>query len=357
MKDPSPHIQLRTSPHIRSALPVDVIMRNVVYALVPVCLYAVFQFGISAMALLAVCAGGCVATEHLFSRLARRPSPVSDWSAVITGLLLALTLPPGFPLWMAAVAAFVGIAIGKVFFGGLGYNVMNPALVGRAFVQAAFTVPMTTWTPAMVQSRFTEFIPSTMTMPFMTPPSTAEWAAQAAEGWSGATPLALMKFDQVSTGTLDLLVGTTAGSAGETSALLIFVCGLYLVARRMMDWRITFGVLLAAFVTSGAFYWTRPDAYPTPVFMLFSGGMMLGAVFMATDMVASPVTPAGVWVYGALIGSVTVIIRLFGGLSEGVMYAILLGNAASPLISAMTQPRTYGAVRKTREAKDAKAGT
>jgi electron transport complex protein RnfD len=258
---------------------------------------------------------------------------------------------------MAAVAAFVGIAIGKVLFGGLGYNVMNPALVGRAFVQAAFTVQMTTWTPAMAHHRFTEFIPSTLTMPFMAPPSIAAWAAQAAgDGWSGATPLALMKFDHVSTGTLDLLIGTTAGSAGETSALLIFVCGLYLVARRMMDWRIAFSVLLTAFVTSGAFYWTRPEAYPTPVFMLFSGGMMLGAVFMATDMVASPVTPVGAWVYGALIGFVTVIIRLFGGLSEGVMYAILLGNAASPLISAMTQPRIYGAGRTSRETRKAKAG-
>lgn len=344
-------VELRTSPHIRTAEPVDVIMRNVVYALVPVCGYAVYQFGISALALLAVCAVSCVLTEYLFCKLSGKPSSVADWSGIITGLLLALTLPPGFPLWMAAVAGFVGVALGKAFFGGLGFNVMNPALVGRAFVQAAFTVPMTTWTPALARGRFTEFIPSTLTLPFMQPIQTGEWVARvASDGFTGATPLALMKFDHVATDTMQLFLGTTAGSAGETSSLLILACGMYLVFRKMMDWRITFSMLLAAFLASGAFYLLDPGAYPHPLFTLVSGGMMLGAVFMATDMVASPVTPAGIWIYGALIGIVTVIIRLFGGLSEGVMYAILLGNAASPLISGITQPRIYGATKKKAKA-------
>ncbi len=341
------HAQLRTSPHLKVAAPVDVIMRNVVYALLPVCAYAVYQFGVSALALLFTCTATCVLTEHLCCRLSGKPSCVADWSVVITGLLLALTLPPGFPLWMAAVAGCFGVAVGKMFFGGLGYNVMNPALVGRAFVQAAFTVPITTWTPALARGRFTEFIPSTLTPPFMAPRPSGEWAAAVAgDGFTGATPLALMKFDHVSTDTTQLLLGTTAGSAGETSALLILLCGLYLVFRKMMDWKIAFSMLFAAFTTSGAFYLACGDPYPTPLFMLFSGGLMLGAVFMATDMVASPVTPVGACVYGALIGFVTVIIRLFGGLSEGVMYAILLGNAFSPLISAVTQPRIYGARKR-----------
>ena len=358
MSLPLPHVRLRTSPHIHTAPPVDVIMRNVVYALFPICAYGVYQFGISVAALLVVCVGACVGTEYLFCRLTGKPSTVSDWSAVITGLLLALVLPPGFPLWMAAAAGFVGVGIGKVFFGGLGFNVMNPALVGRAFVQAAFTVPMTTWSPPLIPGRFTEFIPSTLTAPFMTPTPITEWIARVAgDGWSGATPLAAMKFDQVAAAdTLSLFTGTVAGSAGETSALLILLCGLYLVVRRMMDWRIAAAMLLAAFLTSGAFYLVDPAAYPHPLFTLFAGGIMLGAVFMLTDMVASPVTPTGVWIYGGLVGFLTVIIRLFGGLPEGVMYAILLGNAASPLIESITQPRIYGAVRKPR-AKPEAGGT
>lgn len=341
-----PNVQLRSSPHLRVSPSVDLIMRNVVYALFPVCAFSVYQFGISVFALLAVSVMTCLFTERLICRLSGKPSTTGDWSVVITGLLLALTLPPGFPLWMAAVASFVGVAIGKMLFGGLGFNVMNPALVGRAFVQAAFPASITTWSPYMSQGRFTEFIPTTLAPPFLRPSPLAEWIAEKSlDGFSGATPLALMKFDHVSTDSVQLLIGTTAGSAGETSALLLFICGVYLVIRKMMDWRITASILLVAAATSGVFYCLDPSVYPDPLFTLCSGGLMLGAVFMATDMVASPVTPWGVWIYGALIGFVTVVIRLFGGLSEGVMYAILLANASSPLISAVTQPRIYGAAK------------
>lgn len=350
MSDPGPNVILRTSPHLRVSPPVNVIMRNVVYALLPVCAFSIYQFGISVLALILVCTATCVLSEHYLARLAGKETTVKDWSAVITGILLALCLPPGFPLWMAAVASFVGIGLGKMFFGGLGFNVMNPALIGRAFAQASFTVPITTWTPYLVENRFTQFIPSTLTLPFLKPNPVKDWIAQVApDGFSGATPLAIMKFDHASTDSMQLLLGTTAGSAGETSAILILLCGLYLVARRMMDWRITFSVLVTAGGVSGLFYLLNPGVYPDPIFTLCSGGLMLGAVFMATDMVASPVTPAGVWIYGALIGLVTVIIRLFGGLNEGVMYAILLANACSPLISLLTQPRIYGA-RKPKEA-------
>lgn len=343
MLEQHPHIRLRTSPHIRAPQTVDVIMRHVVYALLPVCAFSVYQFGISALALIVTCTVACMAAEHLCCRLAGRPSTLPDWSIVITGILLALTLPPGFPLWMAVVTALFGVVVGKAFFGGLGYNVMNPALIGRAFAQASFTVSITTWTPSMAAGRFSEFIPSTLTPLFLRPPAVAEWAARVADGFTGATPLALMKFDKVPTATADLFVGMTAGSCGETSALLILLCGLYLVARRMMDWRITAAMLGSAFLVSGGFYLMNSAQYPTPWFTLGAGGLMLGAVFMATDMVASPVTPLGVWIYGGFIGLVTVIIRLFGGLPEGVMYAILLGNAVSPLISQVTQPRIYGA--------------
>ncbi len=338
-----PLVEIRTSPHVKQAPSVDQIMRNVVYALLPVCAFAVWAFGISVLALLLVTTAACVLTEQLFCWVARRPSTVSDWSVVITGILLALTLPPGFPLWMAAVAGFVGVTLGKLLFGGLGQNVLNPALVGRAFVQAAFPVAITTWTPGFGDGRFSEFIPSTLTLPFIQPPDISAWLqAQSVDGFTGATPLALMKFEHVATPAMDLFTGMTAGSAGETSGAAILLGGAYLVARRMMDWRIPTAVLASAAATGGLFWWLAPGQYPDPLFILFSGGLMLGAVFMASDMVASPVTPLGVWIYGALIGFVTVIIRLFGGLPEGVMYAILLGNAASPLISNWTQPRVFG---------------
>ncbi len=344
-------VVVHTSPHLRATPAVDVIMRNVVYALLPVAGFAVFQFGLSVLALIVTCVLTCLAVEHAICRLSGRATSVNDWSATITGLLLALTLPPGFPLWMAAVAAVVGIGVGKLFFGGLGHNVMNPALVGRAFAQAAFAAPMSTWVPVMAPDRFTAFIPSTLTPPFLRPASVADWLAQVApDGFSGATPLALMKFEHVPTDTLQLLLGSTAGSAGETSALLILVCGLYLMARRMMDGRIAVSMLLTAAVLATVFHLIDPAKYPGPLFTLCSGGLMLGAMFMATDMVASPVTPLGVWLYGALIGTLTIVIRLFGGLSEGVMYAILLGNACSPLLNAITQPRIYGAVKRRKAA-------
>lgn len=352
MPEKVPIIEVRTSPHVRRTPSVDQIMRNVVYALLPVCAYAVYQFGISALALILVTVLACVGTEQLFCRLSDKPTTVGDFSAVITGMLLALTLPPGFPLWMAVVAAFIGIALAKVMFGGIGLNVFNPALVGRAFVQAAFPVAITTWTPAFAPGRFTQFIPSTWTFPFAQPVAVGDWLKEVAvDGFTGATPLALQKFGDaahahVPTDSMALLMGQTAGSAGETMALLIFICGCYLAFRRMMDWRIPTATILGTYATAAAFYMVDPSGYPTPMFMVLAGGLMLGAMFMASDMTASPVTPVGVWVYGVLIGFLTVIIRLFGGLPEGVMYAILFGNAAAPLISAVTQPRVYGTSRR-----------
>ncbi|MFP4080424.1 MAG: RnfABCDGE type electron transport complex subunit D [Ectothiorhodospira sp.] len=333
------HIELKTSPHVKQGGSVQQIMRNVVLALLPICGFSVYHFGISALALMVVTTLTCVATEQLFNRLSRRPGTASDFSAVITGLLLALTLPPAFPLWMAALSGFIGIALGKSLFGGLGFNLFNPALIGRAFAQGAFPGAVSTWTLPGLPERFTEFLPSTLAAPFTTPAPV--------DAYTAATPLGEWKFQGEHAETWDLFTGMVAGSAGETSALLILVCGLYLIARRMMNWRIPAAVLGGAFLTAGAFYLLDPGHYPTPWFVLLSGGLMLGAFFMASDMVASPMTRSGLWLYGALIGFLTVIIRFFGGLPEGVMYAILLGNAASPLIDRFIQPRPYG-TRKRR---------
>ncbi|MBU1424086.1 MAG: RnfABCDGE type electron transport complex subunit D [Gammaproteobacteria bacterium] len=336
-------IELRTSPHQVSDRSVPTIMKHVVLSLLPVCAFSVWQYGLSALALLLTITATCLLTERLLNRSAGQPSTLGDWSAAITGVLLALTLPPSFPLWMGVVAGFVAIAIGKALFGGLGFNVFNPALIGRAFVQAAFPVAITTWVPAFSAQRFTELVPTTLTAPLMMPPEIVDWVKQqAVDAFTGATPLARWKFENVVASTYDLLTGAVTASAGETSAILILVCGLYLAARKFMDWRIPVAVLASAALTAWLFQWYDPAHYPSPTFVLFSGGLMLGAVYMATDMATSPVTPLGVWIYGAVIGVVTVMIRYFGGLTEGVMYAILLGNALTPFIDLYTQPRVFG---------------
>ncbi|MCB1847885.1 MAG: RnfABCDGE type electron transport complex subunit D, partial [Halieaceae bacterium] len=250
-----------------------------------------------------------------------------------TGLLYGLTLPPALPLWMVACGGIIGVAMGKFLFGGLGYNAFNPALVGRAFLQAAFPAAMTSWTPAFADGRFSSLPASTFTMPF---------AAPEYDVLSGATPLALMKFEQQLTASGDLLLGLTNGSAGETCAALILAGGVYLAARRMLNWRIPVSILGTVALLAWGFNLADPLHYPPAGFMLFSGGLMLGAVFMATDMVASPITHAGCIVYGVLIGVLVTVIRLWGGMPEGVMYAILLANAVSPHIDGLIQPRVFG---------------
>jgi electron transport complex protein RnfD len=347
MSEPTPaQLALRAAPLLHAPRSVDFIMRQVVLALLPLCAFGIYLFGLSAAALLAVVTLSCLGTERLFNRLANRESTLGDWSATITGLLLALTLPPGFPLWMGAVAGFIAIALGKTLFGGLGGNVLNPALVGRAFAQAAFPVAITTWTPPLLDGRFSHFIPSSLALPLMSPGPERIWAGINVDAVSGATPLAAHKFEHSGTAALDLFLGTTSGSFGETSALLILLCGAYLIARGIMGWRIPLAVLGSAFLLALLFHWVDATRYPEPLFMLLSGGLMLGALFMATDMVGAPVTPRGQWLFGSLIGVLTIVIRLFGALPEGVMYAILLGNAATPLIEAITQPRVFGDVGK-----------
>jgi len=340
-------IEVRTSPHMHADRSVDMIMRNVVYALLPLCAYAVWLFGISALALMVTTTAACLLTEHIGCRIKGVPSTITDFSAVITGLLLALTLPPGLPLWMAALGGFIAIAPAKLIFGGIGFNVFNPALVARAFLQAAFPVAITAYTPAHALHRFVEFIPSSLAWPLMKAAPLTDWIAKVrVDAFSGATPLMQQKFEHVTTSLQPLFFGDRAGSAGETSVILIALCGFYLIARKMMDWRITAAMLGSAALFSALFHLSDPAKYPDPLFVLCSGGLMLGAFFMATDPVGSPVTPIGVWIYGAFMGFMTILIRFKGGLPEGVMYAILLANALAPLIDNLTQPRVYGARKK-----------
>ncbi len=342
-----PKIQLETSPHISAGTDVRNIMLNVVLATLPLSAYMVFQFGLSALALIIIISASCLITERIFALINDRPNTLGDWSALITGLLLALTLPPSLPLWMGAVAGFVAIGLGKVVFGGLGFNVFNPALIGRAFVQAAFPVSVNTWPPSFFEGRFSSFIPSSLTWPFLSPPDIMQWGSKVAlDTWSGATPLALQKFQGEQVPVTELFMGLQPGFTTNAPAALIIICGLYLAVRNMLDWRIPVSIMASAALLSGLFYLIDPQHYPDPLFVLFSGGLMIGAWFMATDMVGSPVTPWGTVIFGALIGVITVIIRLFGGMAEGVMYAILLANAATPLIEYFTQPHVFGWRRK-----------
>lgn len=336
-------VEIRSAPHVKAPRTVEQIMRNVVYSLLPICAFFVFQYGISAAFSIIVITASCLLTERFFVNTGTQSGSLSDWSATITGILLALSLPPGFPFWMGIIAGFVAIALGKALFGGIGFNVFNPALVGRAFVQAAFPLAIATYTPSFLPGRFSEFIPSSLAWPLMMPADTVAWLhARQLDALSGATPLAKWKFEGVLASAEELLSSLSGHMAVGPSPVLIIVCGLYLALRRFMDWRIPLAIIGSAGLTAWILFAVSPTAYPNPFFMLFSGGLILGAVFMATDMATSPVTPAGMWVYGALIGLLTVVIRYYSGLPEGVMYAILLGNAASPLIERITQPTPFG---------------
>jgi electron transport complex protein RnfD len=350
-------IEIRSAPHIKGPRSVEMIMRNVVGSMLPICAFYVYQYGISALTSMLVVTGACLATERFFVSTGTQSGSTADWSATITGILLALSLPPGFPLWMGAVAGIVAIALGKALFGGIGFNVFNPALVGRAFVQAAFPTAIATYTPSFLPGRFSEFIPSSLTLPFMMPPDGAAIEAwvrlQHLDAIAGATPLARWKFDGVITPAEELLSSLAGHMAVGPSPLLILLCGTYLAVRRFLDWRVPVAIIGFAGVTAWGLYGLDPVRYPNPFFMLFAGGLILGAVYMATDMATSPVTPRGMWVYGGLIGLLTVTIRYYTGLPEGVMYAILLANAAAPLIERVTQPTPFGKARLFRRKRSA----
>jgi electron transport complex protein RnfD len=317
------------SPHLAGRDSTERIMWTVVGTLVPVVATAAWMFGPSAILVVLAATLGAMATERWFGKR----GALGDGSAAITGILLGLTLPPGIPLWMAALGGIFGIGFGKLVFGGLGQNVFNPALLGRAFLQAAFPVALSTWEAP--GGSWWSLRGDNFAFPLMSP---------APQAVTEATPLGLWKFEQTTTGLGDLFMGSVSGSVGETSALVILLCGGYLALRNYLNWRIPVAVLGTVAVLTDVLFLADPLRYPDPAFMLLSGGLMLGAMYMATDMVTSPVTNLGSWIFGAGVGALVVIIRVWGGLAEGVMYAILLMNALVPFIDRATQPRVFGAV-------------
>ncbi len=324
---------VESGPFLRRELTTPGLMNEVTLALAPVILAAVWFFGIGALLIVIASVAGAVGTEWLFAPSRPRGASLRDGSAVLTGILLALTLPPAVPLWMAFVGGAVGVGLGKTVFGGLGQNLFNPALVGRAFLQAAFPTAMTTWSEPTGAGGLLSIRASNLALPLM---------SGTVDAVSTATPLGAMKFEHAETPISLLLRGDTAGSLGETSAIIIIVCGLVLALRGTFDWRIPLAMLLSVAVLAAVPWWIKPEAFPSPWFMLTSGGLLFGAVYMATDPVTSPTAPLGAWVFGLGIGLIVVLIRLWGGLAEGVMYAILLMNSAAPLIEQATQPRGFG---------------
>ncbi len=325
-------LTVSTSPFLHDKATTPWIMYQVVYSLIPIIGAAYYFFGLGALAVVTFSVAGCFFTEQLFSKSFFSFDKIKDGSTLITGLLLGLTLPPGFPLWMAFIGGIVAIGMGKLIWGGLGQNIFNPALVGRAFLQAAFPTAITTWSPP--DGRYFSFRGSNIGFPF--------FQTENVDGITTATPLSKMKFEHVFTNWQNLLFGNTGGSLGETCGILFILACIYLIARKIIHWRIPVAITLTVVIFSGIFWLINPEIYPNPVFMLFSGGLMLGTVYMATDLVTSPITPRGAWIYSIGIGIFVVLIRLWGGLPEGVMYAILLMNAATPLINKYVKVRTYG---------------
>jgi electron transport complex protein RnfD len=295
-------------------------MWTVVAALVPAVVMGTVYFGLAALWMILACVGACLATEALVNRMKGQNFTIGDGSAAITGLLLALTLPPSFSLVGGILGAIFAIAIGKQVFGGLGYNIFNPALLGRAFLQASFPVSMTTWTY----------------------PQTARYAG--IDAVSAATPLGQFKFERITTDTWLLITGNIGGCIGETCSIAIIIGGVLLLIKKYADWRIPASYLGSVFILGGIFWLADASRFPSPVFHLFSGGLMLGAFFMATDLVTSPITPKGSWIFGIGAGLLVIVIRLYGGQPEGVMYSILLMNGVTPLINRYTRPKYFGEV-------------
>jgi len=323
-------LYLSSSPHISAGETTDQIMRQVIYALLPACAVSVYLFGLPALGVLVLCSAGCVAFEALCQKLLNQPLTIRDGSAALTGLLLALNLPPASPWWLALVGAFVAIVIAKQVYGGLGYNPFNPALVARVVLLISFPVQMTRWTAPAPLGSGLDAVTS----------ATPLGAAKEAVMLHGQLPA------ELSAGLGRYFLGEMAGSLGEVSALALLLGGLYLLARKIITWHIPASYLGSVVVFSSIFWLVDSSRYPDPLFQLLTGGLLLGAFFMATDMVTSPLTKGGMLIFGVGCGLITVLIRLFGGYPEGVSFAILLMNAATPLIDRYTQPKKFGLAAK-----------
>jgi len=316
------------SPHTYTGESIPKLMYGVILSLLPALAVSVFYFGIGMIVVTSVSIASCILFEYLIQKYLMKVAPTHlDGSALLTGLLLAFCLPTNIPFWMVMIGALAAVGIGKMTFGGLGNNIFNPALVGRVFLFISFPVAMTAW------------------------PEAGQWM-QYTDAVTGATPLGLMKeglaFKTVGEimpevpSTLHLFLGKMSGSAGEISALALLVGMLYMLYRKIISWHIPLSILGTVFVFTGILWLVNPDRFADPLFHLLTGGLMLGAIYMATDYVTSPMSSKGMLIYGAGIGIVTVLIRIFGAYPEGVQFAILIFNGFTPLINKFIKPKRFG---------------
>jgi electron transport complex protein RnfD len=293
-------------------------MLYVVLALLPAYLVALYYFGVGALAVSVIAIASCIGFEAFIQRFVLKTKvSISDGSAALTGLLLAMNLPSNLPWWMVIIGSMAAIGLGKMCYGGLGNNLFNPALVGRVFLLISFPAAMTTWP-----------IPEPFSMAYM-------------DAQTAATPLSFMKFDQMLPPILNTLIGNEGGSMGEVSAIALLLGGIFLLWKKVITWHIPVSILATVALFTGIMHLVDPIAYENPLWHLCSGGLLLGAIFMATDYVTSPMTTRGQLLYGVGIGLITVVIRLWGSYPEGVSFAILLMNAATPLIDKYILPKRF----------------
>jgi electron transport complex protein RnfD len=323
-------LNISPSPHAHGKETTRKLMFGVVVALMPAFFASVFYFGIGALIVTATSVTSCIVFEYLIQRfILKKPISITDGSALVTGLLLAFNLPSNIPVFIIVIGSLVAIGIAKMTFGGLGNNPFNPALVGRVFMLISFPVQMTSWpVPAGISSGYTDAI-------------------------TGATPLAVIKegikngeslsqlMEKVPT-TVQMLIGKMGGSIGEVAALALLIGFAYLLYRKIITWHIPVSVIGSVAVFTTILWLVKPESNADPLFHLLSGGLLLGAIFMATDYVTSPMNPKAMIIYGCGIGILTVIIRVWGAYPEGVSFAILIMNAFVPLMNAYIKPKRFG---------------
>lgn len=327
----STELRIAPSPHVHGQNSTRRLMLDVVFALMPAWLVGIYFFGVNALLVTLVSIISCMLCEFLIARYVLKVQPtLDDGSALVTGLLLAMNLPSGLPLWIVVIGAIVAIGVAKMSFGGLGNNLFNPALTARALLLISFPMQMTTWPIAKAGA----------------------WCPDAT---TGATALALVKsakngngFSENMPGLWDMLIGNMGGSFGEVSAIALLLGGLYLIFRKVITWHIPVAVLLGATVLSGAMWLSDSSLYASPLVHLLTGGMLLGAVFMATDYVTSPMSKLGMIIYGLCIGLLAITIRIWGAYPEGMSFAILIMNALVPLINQYVKPRKFGVARRAK---------
>lgn len=343
-------IRVTPSPHISASLSTRRVMGDVIIGLCFPLAAAAYYYRWYALTLTGTCVISCIVTEFLCNLLRRRPRPaesLGDLSAIVTGMILAFSIPPAIPLWAAVIGSAFAIAIGKMVFGGLGSNIFNPAMAGRVFLTASFGLLMTTWTvPATIDRNMSRIgseqakqaaaqvklhvIARTQATPLA-------MSKEAIKTKSGAKKIYLYQFNAA-------LLGEVGGCLGETSAVMIALGGLYLIIRRTMNPQIPLAVILSTFVFALIAHLINPEAYMSPLMHVASGGIMLCAFFIATDPVTAPLTTKGMWIFGIGVGAITMLIRIVGEYPEGVMYSVLLMNAFTPLIDRLCKLKPAGGV-------------